>query len=122
MSRTSMAIPLTLDILGVIVALNSSSSSCRVCITSHSLPNNLDQNSLRPVAVEFAVEDLLPGAEIELAFGDRHHHFTPHDLALQVGVGIVLAGAVVVVMFGVGIERSKLLEPDAEVMMQALFV
>ena len=49
-------------------------------------------------AVELAVEDLLPGAEVELAVGDRHDHLAAHDLPLQVGVGVVLAGAVVVVL------------------------
>lgn len=31
-----------------------------------SLPDDLHQNSLRPTAVKLAVEDLLPGAEVEV--------------------------------------------------------
>ena len=62
-----------------------------------SLPDHLDQHPLRPSAVELAVEDLLPGAEVELAVGDRHDDLAAHDLPLHVGVGVVLAGAVVVV-------------------------
>ncbi len=53
---------------------------------------------LLAAAVEFAVEDLLPGAEVELALGDGHHHLAAHDLAFHVGVGVVLAGAVVLVL------------------------
>ena len=35
------------------------------------LPDYLDQHALFPPAVEFAVEDLLPGSEVELAAGYR---------------------------------------------------
>ena len=52
---------------------------------------------LSPAAVEFAVEDLFPRAEIEFAFGDGDDDFAAHDLAFHVGVGVVFAGAVVVV-------------------------
>src|SRR5262245_56439415 len=60
-----------------------------------SLAEDLDQDSLRPAAVELAVEDLLPGAEVELAVGDGDDDLAAHDLPLHVGVGVVLAGAVV---------------------------
>src|SRR5207244_270545 len=55
-----------------------------------SLSNNLHQHPFRPPAVEFAVENLLPRAEVEFAFGDRHDHFAAHDLPFVVGVGVVL--------------------------------
>src|SRR5437867_10822568 len=38
------------------------------------LPDNLHQHPLWPPAVEFAVEDLLQRAEVELAFGDGDDH------------------------------------------------
>ena len=41
-----------------------------------SLPEDLDQYPLPPAAVELAVEDLLPGAEVEPAVRDRHHHLS----------------------------------------------
>src|ERR1700722_10381042 len=41
MSRTSVAVSVTLCIFGVIVALNSPSVSCRVCMSSLPLPDNL---------------------------------------------------------------------------------
>ena len=49
---------------------------------ARSLANDLDEDPLWPVAVELAVEDLFPAAEIELALGDGYHHFAAHDLAL----------------------------------------
>ncbi len=52
--------------------------------------DDLDQDALAAAAVELAVEDLLPRAEVELAIGDGDHHFPAHDLALEVGVGVVL--------------------------------
>src|SRR5262245_29659724 len=60
-----------------------------------SLPDDLDQDPLGPAAVELAVEDLLPRAEVELPLRHRDHHLAAHDLALVVRVGVVLAGAVV---------------------------
>jgi hypothetical protein len=59
------------------------------------LPNHLHQHALRPSSVELAVKDLLPGAEVELAGGDGDDDFAAHDLPLEVGVGVVFAGAVV---------------------------
>ena len=66
-----------------------------------------------PVPVELAVEDLLPRAEVELALGDRHHDLAAHDLPLVVGVGVVLARAVVVVALRRRIERGQFFEPLA---------
>jgi hypothetical protein len=40
-----------------------------------SLPNNLYQHSLSPSPIKLPKEYLLPGAEIQLAVGDGHHHF-----------------------------------------------
>src|SRR5262245_16288644 len=51
--------------------------------------DDFDQNSFLAAAVEFAVEDLLPGTEIQLAICDGNHHFTAHDLALDVRVRVV---------------------------------
>ena len=64
------------------------------------LADDLDQHALRPAAVELAVEDLLPGPEVELALGDGHDHLSAHHLPLHVGVGVVLAGPVVPVALG----------------------
>jgi hypothetical protein len=74
------------------------------------------------VAVELAVENLLPGAEVEFPLRDGDDDLPTHDLPLQVGVGVILAGAVVVVVGGVGVEGCELLQPHAEVMVQAALV
>ena len=64
-------------------------------ILSELFANDLHQHALLPAAIEFAIEDLLPGAKIELPFGDGNHHLAPHHLALQMRVRVVLAGAIV---------------------------
>ena len=86
------------------------------------LADDLHEHPLRPAAVELAVEDLLPRAEVELPLRDRDHDLAAHHLPLHVGVGVVLAGAVVVVDVRIGIERGELLELDAEVVMQSAVV
>ena len=85
------------------------------------LPDDFDQDALAALAVKFTVEDLLPGAEVEFAFGDGDYDFAAHYLALEVGVGVVLAGAVVVVMFD-GLVRGEFFEPDFVVVVEAAFV
>ena len=55
------------------------------------LADDLDEDALLAPAVELAVEDLLPGPEVQLSRGHRNHHFTAHDLTLNMRVGIVLA-------------------------------
>src|SRR5688572_29387577 len=75
----------------------SRASRCR----TRSLPEHLDDHSLRAPAVELAVEDLLPRPEVEAALGDRHDHLVVHQQVLQVGVAVVLAAAVVAVVAGV---------------------
>src|SRR5581483_8884447 len=87
-----------------------------------SLPDDLDQNPLGPVTVELAVEDLFPRSKVELALGNGHDDFPAHDLSLQVGVGVVLTRSVVVVVVRVGIEGSELLQPHAEVVVQAALI
>src|SRR5690606_22244716 len=64
---------------------------------SKSFADELDQGALRAPAVELAVEDPLPRAEIQPAAGDGDHHLPTHDLTLEVGVGVVFPGVVVAV-------------------------
>src|SRR5262245_760047 len=56
------------------------------CSTSLLLPDDLDQHPLGPVAVELAVEDLLPRPEVQLTLGNGDDDFAAHDLPLQVGI------------------------------------
>lgn len=53
--------------------------------------DDFHQHPLSAPSVELPVEDLLPGAEIQLALGDGVHGFTSHDLPLHMGVGVVFA-------------------------------
>jgi hypothetical protein len=86
-----------------------------------SLADDLDEDPLRPVAVELAVEDLLPGAEVELALGDGDDDLAAHDLAFEVGVGVVLAGAVVGVPLRRRVERRQAFQPRLVVGVQPGF-
>src|SRR3990172_1337175 len=52
------------------------------------------QNPLRSPAVEFAIIDLLPWPEIEPAAGHRYDDLAAHDVSLDMGVAVVLAGPV----------------------------
>ena len=65
---------------------------------------------------------MLPRPQVELAVGDRHDHLAAHDLPLVVGVGIVFAGAVVVVPLRRRIERRQLFQPLVVVAVQPRLV
>ena len=77
----------------------------------NSLPNHLHQYPLGSSAVEFAVEDLFPGAEVEFSVGDGDDDFSAHDLAFVMSVGVVFTGAVVVVALRRSVEGGEVLEP-----------
>src|SRR5262249_19740204 len=83
--------------------------------------NNLYEHALFAVAVELGVEDLPPGAEVELAARDGDAHFAPHHLPLQVRIRVVLASAIVAVLAR-GCVRGKTLEPNLVVVMQPRLV
>jgi DNA repair protein RadC len=51
----------------------------------------------RMLGVELPVKDLLPGAKVEPPVGDRHDDLAAHNLPLEMGIPVVLAGAVVAV-------------------------
>jgi len=81
------------------------------------LSDNFYQNPLTPLAVEFTVKYLFPGTKMEFPSGDGDHHFPAHDLALHVGIRVVLAHIV-----AVGRNRlmgGKLFEPGIKVLVQA---
>ena len=60
-----------------------------------SLADHFDQDTFRASAIELPVEDLFPRPEVKLTVSDGDHHFAPHDLPLQMRVGVVLSGSVV---------------------------
>ena len=99
------------------------------------LPKHLDDHPLRPPAVELAVEDLLPGAQVEPAVGHGHDHLVVDEQVLQVRVAVVLAAAVMAVVARIGQElarhvvrrllparRRHLVEPLHHVLVQAWLV
>src|SRR5262249_55115881 len=67
-------------------------------------------------------EDLLPRSEVKFALRDGDNDLAAHDLALQMSIGVILAGTVVMVMARVGIERRQIFQPDTEVAMEAALV
>ncbi len=85
------------------------------------LADNFYQGAFSTAAVEFAVEDLFPRAEVEFAFGDGDNDFAAHDLTLEMRIGVIFASAVVAVSRG-GRVRRQFLQPNVVVMMQARLV
>jgi hypothetical protein len=81
-------------------------------------PDDLDPRALAAPGAELAVEDLLPGAEVELSVGDGNDDLAAHHLALEVGVAVVLTCAVVALVAG-GCVGRQFLEPVLVVLVQA---
>src|SRR5271163_1792107 len=94
--------------------------SFTLCATVVLVADDFQEDFFGPVAVEFAVEDLFPWAEVELAVGDGDDDLAAHDLPLHVGVGVVFASVVVLVLAG-GRVRREFLEPFFVVFVQAAF-
>jgi hypothetical protein len=86
----------------------------------HLLSNDLYEDALLPLAIELAVEDLLPRSEVELAIRDGDDDLASHDRTFEMGVGVVLAG--IVAILGDRFMRGELLKPDIEVLVQATFI
>ena len=76
----------------------------------------LTNTRLLASAIKLAVEDLLPGAEVELALCDGNDNLPPHDLPLQMPIGIILTGIMPVLRHR--LMRRKLLQPHLKIMMQ----
>ena len=89
-------------------------------MSSFSLPNDLHQHPLPPAPVELPVEDLFPGPEVQQPFGDCHHYLAPHDLPLDVRIGIVFP--CVVPVLADRLVRGELFQPLFVVMVQAGFI
>ena len=83
-------------------------------------PNNLYQYPFAPFAVKFTVEDLFPRAEIQFSAGNGNNHFTAHDGAFQMGIGIVFK--TIVPVLRIGFFRCKFFKPDFKIMMQTRFI
>ncbi len=83
------------------------------------LSDHLDQNTLGAAAVELAVEDLFPGAEVEFASSDRDDDLTAHHLALMMRVAVVFAGAIVMIPLGAWVVRRQPFKPALVIFVKA---
>ena len=82
------------------------------------LTDDLHQNPFAATPIELPVEDLFPGTKVQLAIGDRHHHFATHDLPFYMSVGVVLTGIVMPILAD-GFMRCELLKPLGVIVVQA---
>ena len=116
-SSTALASPLPAWTGRSAIAVASGDRSLRAARVARSLPTRLSPlgdysprtlitSRLRSAAVELAVEDRLPRAEVEPALGHRHDHLVVDEQVLQMGVAVVLAAAVVAVVAGIGRELA----------------
>ena len=81
---------------------------------------DLNEHSFLPFSVEFTVEDLLPGSEVELASRYGNDRLSAHYAAFEMGIGVILVSVVPVLR--IGLFRRELFEPYFEVLMQARFI
>src|SRR5947207_15765457 len=72
----------------------------RRCIGSFA--NHLDDHPLRPLAIEFSIEDALPSPQIKLAGDDRQNHLMVHQDGFEVRIAVILAGLVMPVILEKG--------------------
>ena len=73
------------------------------CLFSH----HFNDHSFVALAVEFGVENLLPGAEVEFPVGDRDNDFVVNDQRFEVSVSVVFAGLVMLVVLLEGASVSS---------------
>lgn len=106
--------------MAAVMVVGSAEFLCCPASGRPSLANDFDQGAFAPAPVKFAIENLFPRPEIELALGDGDHDLTPHDLTLQMRVGVVLPGAVVLVVRD-RFMRGQSFQPDLVILQQAVF-
>src|SRR6266446_883929 len=73
------------------------------CLFSH----DFNDDSFVALPVEFGIENLLPGAEIEFPVGDRDDDLVMNDQRFEVRVSVVFAGLVMLVILPEGSERFQ---------------
>jgi hypothetical protein len=86
-----------------------------------SVSDNFYQDSFLSSAIELAVEDLLPGTEIQFSARNRHDDLAPHNLAFQMRVSIVFAGAIVPISAG-GLMGRDFLQPNLIIVMEPTLI
>jgi hypothetical protein len=83
------------------------------------LSNNFDEHALAPLAIKLTVKNLFPRAEIEFAIRDSTDDFAAHDLALEVRIRVIFAGAVMSVLPG-RLVRREFLQPHVIIVQQTI--
>ena len=78
------------------------------------------EDSFFSFAVEFAVEDLLPGAEVKFGICYGDDNFTSHYRSFEMSVSVIF-GAIVVIL-RVWFFGGEFFEPGFEILMKARFV
>jgi hypothetical protein len=89
-------------------------------VKRESFADDLYQYPFSPSAVKFPVEDLFPGAKVELASGNGYYHFPPHDLPFHVRIGVYLAG--IVVVRSDRLMGRQFFKPHVKVVVQSRFI
>ena len=85
------------------------------------LADDFYEGAFATAPVEFTVEDLFPRPQVELAYGDGDDDFAAHDLAFQVGVRVIFAGAIVPVSV-CGRVRRKFFQPDFVIVVEPTLI
>src|SRR5258707_5578760 len=75
-----------------------SPQSAKRPFSRHLLAHHLDDEPLGALAVELGIKNLLPGAEVEVTFGERQDHLVVDDDILEVGIAVGFAGLVMAVI------------------------
>src|SRR6476660_7483119 len=88
-------------------------------LPSHS--HGLEYHSFGALAVPFAIENPLPGSQIEPALGDRNDYFVTNGERTKVRRGVVLTGSAVMPIV-VRIPGRDVFEPLQDVLPQIRFV
>jgi hypothetical protein len=70
------------------------------------------------LTVEFGVENLLLGAEVEFAVGDGDNDFVMDDQRFQVRVSVVFAGLVMLIVLA---ERGERFQPLVDVTLRCAY-
>src|SRR6266446_8766977 len=69
--------------------------------------HDFNDDSFIALAVEFGIENLLPGAEIEFPVGDRDDDLVMNDQRFEMSVSVVFSGLVMLVILPEGSERFQ---------------
>ena len=59
--------------------------------------DNLDEHPFFSFAIKLPVENLFPGTKVQPPFCDGNNDFPTYDLALVMGIAVILSGSVVLV-------------------------